>query len=157
MGLFSPANQDYDKGLGHYQKAKSATPLSPVFWEELNLAIISLREAIRKNLAMADALVVLSNIYYAIYIWTSSSGNEPKINPLEYLELAAAVIQHWKSGWRGYNKNSAQGNRLYQMITGSLIEVFPMLTSPLEIDKFLSNLHDRYYEKALVKEILLDR
>lgn len=153
MGLFDIANNDYNKALDHYQRAKSSPPLSPKFIEELDIAARLLRNSINRNDGTADCLVILSNIFFAIFSISSSTYQDVIPRPNEYLLLSAATIQHWKKGWRGYNKNSQQGNQLYSMITSSILQNVPPQLLSIGIEMFMDSVHERYFQEALIKQI----
>lgn len=153
MGLFDIANSDYNKALDHYKRAKSSPPLSPKFIEELDIAASLLRNSINRNDGTADCLVVLSNIFFAIFSISINTYQDVITKPNEYLLLAAAIIQHWKQGWRGYNKNSRQGNQLYSMITSSILQNVPSQFLSNGIELFMDSVHERYFQEALIKKI----
>lgn len=149
MGWFDKVDDDYNKALSHYQNAKVLNTTSPMFIVEMNLAASHLKESIRKNDGVADALVVLANIYYAIALYAYSKSLPTAINGDEYIILSAAVIQHWKMGWRGYNKNSKQGNQVYEMVT----KLFIPENARNQTNTLMEICHEKFYENALLKEI----
>ena len=153
MGLFDIVKNDYNKALDHYQQAKSSPPLSTKFIEELDIAAGLLRNSINRNDGTADCLVVLSNIFFAVFSISVSTYQDVIAKPNEYLLLSAAIIQHWKKGWRGYNKNSQQGNQLYSMITTSVLQNVPPHLLSNGIEFFMDSIHDHYFQEALIKKI----
>lgn len=154
MGIFSRSNCNYNKALDHYDKAKSSISNHAVFLSELQKATEYLQEDIRNNRGTADALVVLSNIYYAIFMRDKEIGIfKNQIDGLNYLLCATALMHHWRLGWRGYNKNSTQGQLVMKMLNESIIELYPNLTAPEKNNQFWDQTHSKFYKDALVLKI----
>ncbi len=96
---------------------------------------------------------MLANIYFAIFTLVSSSQLKSNKDVREYLGLSAALMHHWKTGWRGYNKNSKQGEQLYELIVSTLKGINPEISSKADIEMILNMCHEKYYETALIMEI----
>lgn len=152
MGLFSRSNCNYNEALDHYYKAKSSINNPVVYLSELQKAIEYLQEDIRKNRGTADALVVLANIYYAIFIWNKEVYTN-KLDGMKFLLCAVALMQHWRLGWRGYNKNTDQAHLVIKMLNQSLMTVYPNLTKPETSDLFWNQTHSQFYEDALLLKV----
>lgn len=154
MGLFSRSNCNYNKALDHYYKAKSSIDNYVGYLSELQKATEYLQEDIRKNRGTADALVVLSNIYYAIFRWDKEVNiYTNKVDGLKYLLCATALMQHWRLGWRGYNKNTNQGQLVIKMLNESLVTLYPNLIEPKKNSQFWDQTHSQFYEDALLLKI----
>lgn len=155
MGLFSNANSNYNKALDHYDKAKSSSDNHIVFLSELQKAAEYLQKDIRDNRGTADALVVLSNIYYAVFLWNREVNiYSNAIDKTKYLIYAVALMQQWRLGWRGYNKNSSQGRIVIDMLNEAIFALFPNITTPEKNKQFWEEAHSQFYEDALLLKII---
>ena len=149
MGLFTKSNCNYNKALEHLKNAKYSYDNPIVYLSELHTASELLKEDVRKNRGTADAIVVLSNIYYSIYVWAKKNNYNAKLNGMKYLIYATALMHQWSLGWRGYNKNSDQAKTLIQMINDALIDQNSLLTSPSANKNFWVQCHEKYFSDAL--------
>lgn len=156
MGLFTKSNCNYNKALEHLKIAKYSYDNPLAYLSELHAASELLKEDIRKNRGTADAIVVLANIYYSIYVWAKSNNFNAKLNGMIYLLYATALMHQWSLGWRGYNKNSEQAKTLIKMINDALIDQNSILTSPSANKNFWIQCHQKYFEIALIPSTKLE-
>lgn len=149
MGMFSKADNEFNKALEFYKKAKSLTPGTASWFKELGEAVTVLQEGVRKYKGVSDDLILLSNIFYAV------SMHDPDKFSNEYLPLAAATIYKWKKG-RGYTKNRSNGELVYQMVSSELKRKYS-LTSDEELEMLLMRLLKECYEPALSIKLSRDK
>lgn len=155
MGVFSKSNSNYNKALEHYYNAKTSIDNHIVFLSELQKAAEYLQEDIRKNRGTADALVVLSNIFYSVFRWDMEENFYPNdAYRAKYFFCAMALMHHWRLGWRGYNKNSNQGQLVIKMLNDSLDAMPHSLDTPEKVKDFWDHTHLLYYSDALSQRII---